>query len=69
MTSTTLICFAGHYVCGTSIAGKFCSYRRLEHHYKRAILNAVNKELIREISKTAVAKDKPAPISDSLYKV
>ena len=44
-------------------------HRRLGHRNKRDILTAVNKDLIMGISKTAVAKDKPAQISFSVMTV
>ena len=43
-------------------------HRRLGHRNKRDILAAVNKDLILGISKTAVAKDKPAPLCDCCAK-
>ena len=43
-------------------------HRRLGHRNKRDILTAVNKDLIMGISKTAVAKDKPAQIL-FMYKI
>ena len=43
-------------------------HRRIGHRNKRDILAVVNKDLITGISKTAVARDKSAPICDCCTK-